>query len=601
MVEEEIELFVPGRLCLFGEHSDWAGGHRRQNPKIEKGYAIVAPTNQGTYAKVRKLEKPLFRFKSSLSDEVFEIELNPDKLLEVAEEGDVFSYVAGVVHEIICSYHGFDEGIEIDNYKTDLPTKKGLSSSASICVLIAKAFGKMYGLNFTIKRIMELAYFGEITTPSRCGKLDQACAYENPVLMEFDGDRLNVEELKIDKEINLLIVDLMKNEKSTVKILADLSEGFPWTNNDIEKGVQQYLGVINKGLVMNAKLALEKGDSMMAGCLMNLVQGFFDTYLTPACPEELEAPVLHSVLEMPEIQDFISGGKCVGSGGEGSAQFVCKSKEDREKAKQILESKGFECLELDLKPSKKLDEKISVIIPAAGFGSRLYPLTENKPKALLEIQGRPLIDYIINKINEIGCIDKIIIVTNNRFYDQFLEWKNKRNENIKIINNHVNNEQEALSGFGDLMLALNNEAIERDVFVLGGDNFFDCSLREVYDIFKREGKDVAICYDVGDVEKAKSLGVAKVEDNLIIDFKEKPENPKSTICSTSAYFYKKETLELIRELAEKRSRGHLGMVIEHLYQIVPLYAHITRERWIDINDREALKKADPTAYGNLSL
>jgi mevalonate kinase len=347
--KEGIELFVPGRLCLFGEHSDWAGGHRRQNPDIEKGYTIVAPTNQGTYARIRELKEPILRFKSSLSNEIFEVNLNPNLLLKIAEEGSLFSYIAGVAYEIISSYGNCTKnGIEIDNYKTDLPIKKGVSSSASVCVLTAKAFNIIYNLGLTDKRIMELAYLGETSTQSRCGKMDQACAYGKPILMTFDGDKIKIEELNLKKEIYLLIVDLKKG-KNSVKILADLNKGFPWPVSSLEKEKHQYLGAINRGIVVNAKKALEEGDATKVGTLMTLAQDFFDEYLKPCSPEELEAPVLHSILKMPEIKNFIYGGKGIGTGGDGSVQLICKSIEDREKVKEILKTKGFEFFDLDLK------------------------------------------------------------------------------------------------------------------------------------------------------------------------------------------------------------------------------------------------------------
>jgi len=599
--ERDIELFVPGRLCLFGEHSDWAGGHRVQNSKIGKGYTIIVPTNQGTYARVKKIDEPIFRFKTILNEEVMEIKLEKERLLKTAEEGGFFSYIAGVIYEIIESYEQCTKhGIEIDNYKTDLPIKSGLSSSASICVLVAEAFNKIYGLGCTKRRIMELAYLGEIATPSRCGRMDQACAYKKPVLMIFDGNRVSIEELNIKKELSLLIVDLKKG-KNTFKILANLNEGFPWPKDEKEKQKHEYLGPINKQIVLNAKKVIEEGDAIKTGVIMTLAQNFFDEYLKPSCPEELEAPVLHSVLEMPDIQKFIHGGKGIGTGGDGSAQLICKTKEDREEVKRILESKGFGCLDLDLiAPEKYIDKKIKAIIPAGGFGERLYPLTEGRPKSLLEIKGRTLIDYSIDKISEIKNISEIIIVTNNLFYNQFIEWKKRRKENIKIINNGINSSQELSSGLGNLSIAINNEDVNDDILVIGGDNFFECSLNEIYNIFKKEEKDLAIFYDVQDIERAKSLGVAQIKDNIISDFREKPENPKSTICSTSAYFYRKETLKLINDFAQAHIHGHLGNLLEHLYKISPIYAHVIKERWIDINDKKALKLADPTTYRDLS-
>jgi len=600
MSEKEIELFVPGRLCLFGEHSDWAGGHRWQNSKIGKGYTIVAPTNQGTYARVKKLEEPIIRFKSALSKEILEAKLEKEDLLKIAEGSGLFSYVAGVIHELIDSYRQCSRhGIEIDNYKTDLPIKKGLSSSASICVLVAEAFNKVYELGCTRKRIMELAYLGETTTPSRCGKMDQACAYDKPVIIEFDGNKVNVKELEIKKEIYLLIVDL-KKEKDTVKILANLNEGFPWPRDEKEKEKHEYLGPINKQIVMASKSAIEEGNSIKVGMMMELAQKFFDEYLKPFCPDELEAPVLHSVLKMPEIQNYIYGGKGIGSGGDGSAQLICKSKEDRERTKQILLSKGFECLDLNLKPSaESQNHRIKIIIPAGGFGERLYPLTENQPKSLLKIHGKNIIDYIMDKINEIENVSEIIIVTNNKFYNKFLDWKKGRGENIKIINNGINTEQELSSGLGNLLIAVNNEEVDSDILVMGGDNFFECSLKEIYEIFKKEQKDIAILYDVKDIESAKILGVAKLRDNLIENFEEKPQNPKSTLCSTSAYFYKRDTLNLIKELAQTSPHGNIGSIIEFLHRTIPIYGYVVKEKWVDINDKNALRNVDPETYSNL--
>lgn len=348
-MKKEIDIFVPGRLCLFGEHSDWAGGHRRQNSEIGIGYAIVAPTNQGIYAKVKSLEKPVFHFISQPFNTSLETKLKEFELLKIAESGGLFSYVAGVAHEVVVNYKNHDNrGIEINNYKKDLPIKKGLSSSASVCVLTAKAFNEIYDLKWTPRRIMDIAYLGEITTPSRCGRLDQACVYDKSVLMTFDGDKLIVEELIVGENIYCMIIDLKAN-KNTKKILSDLNRGFPFPTNKLEEEKHFYFRNINPDIISRTINALKEGNAQELGILMKKAQEEFDKYLAPSCPEELNAPVLHNVLSMKSIKDFIFGGKGVGSGGDGTAQFICKSKEDREEAKEILKTKGFECLDLDLK------------------------------------------------------------------------------------------------------------------------------------------------------------------------------------------------------------------------------------------------------------
>ncbi len=173
-----MKLFVPGRICLFGEHTDWAGGYRRINAALGKGYTLIAGTNQGVYAEVKPHPAKLV-VRSTLADGQrqgpLEVPMVREALLAEAERGGFFSYAAGVAYQILTHYRV--RGLEVDNYLTDLPVKKGLSSSAAFCVLIARAFNRIYDLKMTVRGEMEFAYSGEITTPSRCGRMDQGCAY----------------------------------------------------------------------------------------------------------------------------------------------------------------------------------------------------------------------------------------------------------------------------------------------------------------------------------------------------------------------------------------------------------------------------------------
>jgi len=198
-----LEIFVPGRICLFGEHSDWAGGYRRINAEIEKGYTLLTGTDQGIYAEVEPHPTALVLTSTTPDGEKhgpYEIPMEPKALLEEAQQGGFWSYVAGVAYQILTHYHV--RGLVINNYKTDLPIRKGLSSSAAICVLTARAFNRIYDLKMTVRGEMELAYQGEITTPSRCGRMDQGCAFGNrPILMTYDGDHLDVTELQAPQDM----------------------------------------------------------------------------------------------------------------------------------------------------------------------------------------------------------------------------------------------------------------------------------------------------------------------------------------------------------------------------------------------------------------
>ena len=382
MKQRELDVFVPGRICLLGEHSDWAGGHRRTNSAIVPGFAIICGTNQGLRARVSPHPDKLV-FSSSLTDggarHEFELPMRQDVLLEEARRGGFFSYVAGVAYQVLT--HNTVKGLVIDNYSTDLPVKKGLSSSAAVCVLTARAFNLVYDLKMTVRGEMDYAYRGEITTPSRCGRMDQGCAYgSRPVMMQFDGDSLEVSELACGADFHFIIADL-KAKKDTVKILADLNKAYPFAENDIERKVQEYLGPINKRILEEARDALRRGDRQALGALMTEAQRLFDFNAAPACPDQLAAPALHRVLAHPGLAPHVLGGKGVGSQGDGSVQFLARDEQSREAAITILaEELGLSCLRLTVARSKKVRK---AVITAAGFGTRLFPMTSAVRKEFL--------------------------------------------------------------------------------------------------------------------------------------------------------------------------------------------------------------------------
>lgn len=332
-----MKIFVPGRLCLFGEHSDWAGRYRKLNHEIVPGYALIVGTDRGIYANVRSHPQDLI-VRATLNDRrSFNIKLpmNSAALLKEAKQGGFASYVAGTAYQILDNYQV--GGLEVDNYLTDLPIQKGLSSSAAICVLIARAFNRVYNLQLDIQTEMEIAYLGERHTPSMCGRMDQACAYGNkPILMTFDGDRLEIQELTVKQELLLIVVDL-GGSKDTQKILSDLNSCYPTAKNQLQQKVHQYLGEINARLVRQAKTAITAGDAEALGTLMNRVQAEFDRYLIPASPEQLAAPKLHHLLSYPPLKPFIYGGKGVGSQGDGTAQLVAKNRDSRQQAIAIIQ------------------------------------------------------------------------------------------------------------------------------------------------------------------------------------------------------------------------------------------------------------------------
>ena len=337
------ELFVPGRLCLFGEHSDWAGGYRRIDKSIAPGHCMAIGTDQGIYAAISSHPDELIIKSASMDGDPIHsqhLQMKQQELLKAAESGEFFSYCAGVAYYMLKDYQV--GGLVIDN-RMNLPIRKGLSSSAAICVLTARAFSHAYDLGLTRREEMEYAYKGEILTPSECGRMDQACAYgEIPVFLTFDGDRMDIEEIFPQQPVYMVIADLKKG-KNTKKILTDLNHHFMEEDGGIKEKLRYALGDANREILINARETLAQGDSRELGQLMNRAQELFDQCVCPACPGELAAPKLHEILSHPDVQDLTYGGKGVGSQGDGCVQFVAKGLAEQEELIKRL-------WDLDLRP-----------------------------------------------------------------------------------------------------------------------------------------------------------------------------------------------------------------------------------------------------------
>ncbi|MBN2105377.1 GHMP kinase [bacterium] len=547
-----MEIFVPGRICLFGEHSDWAGGYRRINADLEKGHTIITGTNQGIYARVSSHPNKLI-FHAALNDGSrkgpYELPMERDALLAEAEKGGFLSYVAGVAYQVLTHYRV--RGLEIDNYKTDLPVKKGLSSSAAVCVLIARAFNRIYDLKMTLRGEMEYAYLGEITTPSRCGRMDQGCAYGNrPILMTFDGDRIDVKEFNVPNNLYFVIVDLHAG-KDTREILGKLNESYPFPATDLHRGVQEYLGPINKKIVKTAEKLLTEGNAKALGRLMTEAQAELDKHLQPACPSQLTAPILHKLLSDKRIQPYIYGGKGVGSQGDGTAQLIAKDAENQEKLIRIIENEmDMSCLKLIIQSGQRVKK---AVIPAAGFGLRLFPASKAMKKELFPVLDRdgrtkPAIQIIIEEAVHAG-IEEIAIIVQPEDQPLFEEYfyQPLRIENLSKLSqeNQAYSQyildlghrltfipQETQDGLGHATYCANDWVDGEPFLLMLGDHLYQSNTdisctRQLLNAYDRVGHSVVglMTTPAKDVQKFGCVtGIWQEKDVLlsITDFTEKP-------------------------------------------------------------------------------
>ena len=235
------------------------------------------------------------------------------------------------------------------------------------------------------------------------------------------------------------------------------------------------------------------------------------------------------------------------------------------------------------------------ILLAAGYATRLYPLTKDKPKALLELGNKTILDRIMDKIEEIDRIDDVYVVTNHRFADIFSEWAKGYggSKKVKVLDDGTTDNDNRLGAIGDMNFVIENENIDDELFVLASDVIFDFSLKGLFDLYDECKANVISASYVEDIETLRTMGVLKLsDDDKVIEFEEKPQEPKSHYGVPPFYLYKKETIDLIKQyLAEGNNSDAPGYLIPWLIEHTDVYAYKFDERIIDIGIPSAYYEA----------
>lgn len=233
---------------------------------------------------------------------------------------------------------------------------------------------------------------------------------------------------------------------------------------------------------------------------------------------------------------------------------------------------------------------------AGGYATRLYPLTETKPKPLLEVAGISILDRLLEKIHEVEEIDEVFVVTNEKFIFAFEEWAKTANPKIKItiLNDGTTSNENRLGAIGDIKFVIDKEHIDEDILMIAGDNLFDFSLRKFVDFYNEKKTNVIAVYDIKSVEEAKKFGVTAVDEhNKLIDFEEKPKHPKSTLISTFCYAFPKQTKSLIDRYTKEGNKLDLaGKFIQWLMLNDNVHCFVSKDKWFDIGSFESLEEAD---------
>lgn len=229
---------------------------------------------------------------------------------------------------------------------------------------------------------------------------------------------------------------------------------------------------------------------------------------------------------------------------------------------------------------------MKALILAAGYGTRLYPLTENKPKALLDVKGKPIINYIVEKLNKGEEIEEIFIVTNNVFYKDFVAWK-KTIESVHpliIINDMTEQNGKRLGSVGDIDFVIEQKNIKEDLLVIASDNLFSFNIKDIIAFFKEKKSTIVGVFDTKDESRiTNKLGCVSIDKNSkIISFEEKPAKPKSTLASMCCYIFPKEDLHWIEAAMHEKHFDRAGDLIKFVITKKPVYAFQFSGYWYDI-------------------
>jgi len=219
------------------------------------------------------------------------------------------------------------------------------------------------------------------------------------------------------------------------------------------------------------------------------------------------------------------------------------------------------------------------LILAGGFGTRLWPLTRDKPKPLLKIKGKSVITHIIEKVpDELN----VVVSINKKFEKDFIEWKKDLKRNVELLVENVTENKEKLGAVGGLNYFIQKKKVKDDLLIISGDNYFEFSLRDFLAFYRN--KPLIAIYDIHKKNKAKEYGVVKVKNSKIVELKEKPENPDTTLISTGVYILPSRCFNHLKYFCSTRRPDNLGGFFKYLIEKEDVISWPFDDPWFDIGN-----------------
>lgn len=239
---------------------------------------------------------------------------------------------------------------------------------------------------------------------------------------------------------------------------------------------------------------------------------------------------------------------------------------------------------------------MQAIILAAGYATRLYPLTENTAKPLLKVHGKLIIDYILEKIEVCEDISNIYVVTNNKFYNDFVLWQKtaKTSKKITVLNDGTEKNGVRLGAVGDIEFVISKMHINDDISVIAGDNLFSFNIEDIIKYFNKKKATIVAVYDTKDKYLiANRLGCVTLNaDNMVTEFEEKPSHPKTTLAATACYVFPKEDLHYVKEALKNRHFDRPGDLIRFIAERESVYGYPFDGYWFDVGTLEEYRRVN---------
>lgn len=242
---------------------------------------------------------------------------------------------------------------------------------------------------------------------------------------------------------------------------------------------------------------------------------------------------------------------------------------------------------------------MNALILAAGYATRLYPLTLNKAKPLLVVGGKPIIEWVVDNLEGVPKLETIYVVTNDKFAADFQTWSERYQDRhpqfkFKIVNDGSNSDEDKLGAIGDINFVVTEENLaQTSLLIIAGDNLFTESLKGFVACAKGTEATVGV-YDVGDGEAIKKYGNVLINhDGIITHLEEKPQKPQGTLAAIALYYYSPAVVSLLTTyLAAGNNPDQPGRFVQWLYTRKPVKTFQIKGKWLDIGSKETLEKAD---------